>query len=260
MTAIVPRLEADAYARMLRRLLPEGLAWPAAPDSVLGQLLAGLAGGLARVHNRGVDLAEEALPTATRELLPDWERVAGLPDPCTPAGSTAEERRLALLARLRARGGQSAAYFTGLAGDLGYAIAITEYRPFVAGLGRAGDPLSGGHAVRHVWSVTVSEPRLSRFRCGLGRAGERLLTIRRAEDLECVLRRLGPAHMLLLFDYREPDTTPDGALMTEGGLPLATEGGAVLVLSEPWPDGALLAEAGVPITTEDDAILTMEVA
>ena len=57
---------------------------------------------------------------------------------------------------------------------------------------------------RFIWKVTVHDRRLSWFRCGAGASQcgrDPHLTIARADDLACRLRKLAPAHTQLLFDY-----------------------------------------------------------
>lgn len=199
------RFAAEAFARALAALLPRGYAWPRERGSLLFRLLEAFGTAWEWVGSRDADLLErEAYPGTSLELLPDWERVAGLPDPCFPTGGTLEERRLAVETKLAARGGASRAYFIDLAARLGYAIAIIEYSPFMAGWSRAGDPRwqVGSPAIRFVWRVTVPGARLSWFRAGQGRAGrDPHCRIGRAVDLECLFRRLKPAHTDLIFDY-----------------------------------------------------------
>lgn len=192
----------DDYHHLLLALLPSGAAWPRESDTVLSRLLAGLADGLGRGHERGEHLLDEADPRTTVEMLGDWETVAGLPDACSGAGETTQERQAALVARITARGGQSVAYFAALASLLGYGVTVDEYRPFIAGASRCGgDALNGPAAVRHEWRVRVAGPRVTEFRGGVSRCGERLGSIARAADLECLLRRLAPAHTHLIFAY-----------------------------------------------------------
>lgn len=112
------------YVADLEALLPTGGAWPRGEDTVYHQLNAGLAAEFARIDQRAADLLEEMDPRTTTELLPDWERVAGLPDPCTAAPTTLEGRRAALTARLISRGGWSGGpsvpFLTVLIEALGY--------------------------------------------------------------------------------------------------------------------------------------------
>ncbi|MCJ2068130.1 DUF2313 domain-containing protein [Methylobacterium sp. J-030] len=107
------------------------------------------------------------------------------------------------------QGGQSRAFFIGVAAALGYAITIKEYRAAQFGLssfgglrGRLNPP-----GFRFCWTVTVSGNRLTRARFGLSSFGrDPLLAIRRAEDLECIFGRIKPAHTLLRFAYGTPTT------------------------------------------------------
>lgn len=188
----------DDYTQHLLALRPTGPAWPEQD-----QALSGLAPELARVHNRALDLIEEGDPRTAREALARWEGVTGLPDPCSAGiATTLQERRAAVVARLNATGGQSASYYESLATSLGYSVRITEYRPFVAGWSRCGDRLSGPHPVRFYWRVEILGARVTLFRAGSSQAGDRLGKITRAEDLECLLRRLRPAHTTLVTSYQ----------------------------------------------------------
>ena len=50
--------------------------------------------------------------------------------------------------------------------------------------------------------VRVIGARLTPFRTGSSRCGDALLKISRADDLECKLMRLKPAHTRLIFSYQ----------------------------------------------------------
>lgn len=195
-------MTATAYRSMLQALLPRGVAWPRSPGAVLTKLLDAFAQEFARVDAEAEAIAGECIPGAALDLLADWERVCGLPDSCDAGlATTLQERRAAVEAKLTAQGGASKAYFTALASTLGYEIEIDEFRPFVAGLGRCGDRLNGGHAVRYQWRVRVIGPRYTAFRAGVSQCGDLLGKISRAADLECKFRRLKPAHTHLIFEY-----------------------------------------------------------
>lgn len=193
-------LTATDYLRQLQALLPLGPAWPKDDDATLTRLLQALAGELARVDGRALQLVEEADPRTTGELFADWERVAGLPDACAEAfggEQTQAQRRAALVAKLVTLGGQSAAYYIGLAAALGYAITITEFHEHTVE-DDVEHPLYSA-AWNFAWQVnsalntiieitvesTVEEP--------IAAWGNALL--------ECVINRLKPAHTIVLFSY-----------------------------------------------------------
>lgn len=168
----------EAYQAQLLALLPTGRAWPREPDTVLARLLLGQADELARIDARAEALLEEADPRTASELLPDWERVAGLPDGCTQIAATTPERRVAAAGRIGDRGGQSLAYFTQLALSYGVAVRIEEGRSGDCGM-ECGERLAGD-GWRHVWFVHVANP------FGLG--------------LTCVFERAAPAHTHVHFE------------------------------------------------------------
>ncbi|GJD58345.1 YmfQ family protein [Methylobacterium dankookense] len=204
----VRRSGAD-YAQAWADLLPVGLAWPRDPDSDLMRYVRGQAeiwGG--KVDPRAADLLEiESDPRFTLELLGEWERAFGLPDPCIPVVQTIPERHKALVDRITQVGGQSRAFFTGIAARLGYSITITEYHAFQFGLSSFGGSRGKFNPpnMRFVWTIRVTGARLTRFQFGQSSFGrDSFLEIRRAEDLECMFNRLKPAHTKLFFNY-QPD-------------------------------------------------------
>lgn len=75
---------ASEYLQQLVALLPSGPAIPREPGSRLSRLLEAPAAELARIEGRAVALLDEADPRLTAEMLTDWERAFGLPNPCAP--------------------------------------------------------------------------------------------------------------------------------------------------------------------------------
>lgn len=188
------------YLHQLQALLPLGPAWPKDDAATLTHLLGGLALELARVDGRAWQLIEEADPRTTAELFLDWERDAGLPDACAVAfggTQTMAQRRVALVGKLVTLGGQSPAYFIGVAAALGYAITITEFHaqtvnddvnhPFYDTAWNFAWQVNAALNTVAVLNVNtpVSDP--------LASWGNALL--------ECVLKRLKPAHTTALFSY-----------------------------------------------------------
>jgi uncharacterized protein YmfQ (DUF2313 family) len=228
------------YRDAFLELLPQGQAWPKHTiDSVLWQACDGLNNYWGFVDGRAADLLEiESDPRTTVELLPDWERNWGLPDPCYTAPQTIAERQIALVARMTLYGSQSREFYINFAAFLGYTITITEYRPFMVGIDCCGDdrvygdgtfmqdqwgrpimdpngePVADGELSewpnyglgppenRYYWTVHVHQADLQWFRSASGQCGiDPHLRIGHAQDLECILARWKPAHTEIVYDY-----------------------------------------------------------
>lgn len=192
-------LTTDDYLQQLQSHLPLGPAWPRDIDSLTTKILESFAEEYARIDARIEDLVDEADPRTTSELLPDWERVLGLPDPCVPAGQTFQQRRAAVVAKLTNTGGQSRDYFIALAAYLGFEITITEFTPFRVGSSAVGDPLCGSDWW-YAWRVNAPATTSIFFRVGSSTVGEPLQSFGN-ELLECVFNRLKPAHTTIIFAY-----------------------------------------------------------
>lgn len=240
---------AEDYRAQLQALLPPGAAWPRDPDSVLARLLGGFAEEMARLDARGDRLVEEADPRTTFELLADWERFAGLPDPCVGEAQGVAARREVLVERLNARGGQSAAWFEALAASLGYEVRVREHRPFYIGHSGCGDALTNpvpevrffeiGHSGcgeplqqldygwRFWWRVDAEQATIRPFRIGQSGCGEPLRAWGN-DQLVCAILPRRPAHTRVMFTYgrwhrhydflAEPGALPIGALLERAGV------------------------------------------
>lgn len=193
-------LTAEDYLRQLQALLPPGPAWQKDDAATLTRLLRGLSDELARVDGRAWQLVEESDPRATAELFLDWERVAGLPDACAEAfggEQTMAQRRLALVAKLVTLGGQSPAYYIGVAAALGYAITITEFHAHSVN-DDVDYPLYGA-AWNFAWQVNAALNSVTELRVDM--TVDDPLAAWGNALLECVIRRLKPAHTEVLFSY-----------------------------------------------------------
>jgi uncharacterized protein YmfQ (DUF2313 family) len=235
------RRSGSDYTDAFLSMLPQGQAWPKhAPGSAMVMGITGLCDYWGFVDGRAADLLEiESDPRTTVELLPDWERNWGLPDPCYTAPQTIGQRQLALVMRMTMQGQQSREFFIGVAAMIGYTITITEYRVFVVGIDGCGDcrvygdgsdpmynvwgqPIKdpngenvangelsewpnyglGPPENRCYWTVHVHQASLTWFRVTKGQTGvDPHLRIGLADDLECLLNRWKPAHTEIIFDY-----------------------------------------------------------
>lgn len=210
------------YLQQLQALLPHGAAWPREREAALTQTLAALAEEFARVDAAAEALGRDAVPASTRDLLSDWERVAGLPDPCVGVlEATTQGRRNALIAKLAAGGSASIAFFLDVARALDYSVTITEFRQFLAG-SEAGARAYGPEWL-HTWQVTGPAVTVTVFRANDSAAGERLSEFGDAL-FECLFTALKPAHTRLLFRYIGHLVNEDGcALVDNAGNTIALE-------------------------------------
>lgn len=191
-------LNAQAYVKMLKKLLPRGGAWRVPSTSIFYALLQAMADEMVRLDSAISGSMDEADPATTTDLLEDWERIVGIPDPCTGIRSTILERRYEVLSRLASRGGQSRYFFIALAASIGYTITITEFDRFLAG-SKAGDGLYNKGWI-FAWRVNATSNQASVFRAGTARAGN-ILGFSTDSGLECLINRHKPAHTVVLFSY-----------------------------------------------------------
>lgn len=188
------------YLHQLQALLPPGPAWPKDGDATITRLLSALSAELARVDGRAAQLVEEADPRTVDELFSDWERVAGLPDACATVyggDQTLAQRRAALIGRLTTLGGQTPAYYIGLAAALGYAITITEFHEHTVN-DDVEHPFYGA-AWAFAWQVNAALSTITELT--VESTVEEPLAAWGNALLECVLNRLKPAHTTVLFSY-----------------------------------------------------------
>lgn len=269
----------DDYAEAFSSLLPQGIAWPREPSSVLMRVVKGLAQFWGYVDATAAKLLKlESDPRTTQDLLLDWERNFGLPDECFAEPFTIGDRQFALVQRMTIEGGQSRQFFIDFVAErLGYEITITEWRPFMVGIDRVGDnrtigngslmydqfnrpildtrgnPVSLGELSeypyvlgppenRFYWQVHVGSVRLTWFRVGAGGGQTGIdphLRISLATDLECILNRWKPAHTQIIFDYSELDAARS-VTVPQGNLTLSTTGWKNIVV----PQGNLKLTSG----------------
>ncbi|TPG53278.1 DUF2313 domain-containing protein [Roseomonas nepalensis] len=188
-----------AYATAILSLLPRGRIWPHQLTSSMAMTARGVAPTAQRLDARAVALLADAFPPQAYELLPEWERTLGLPDPCAGENPSLQQRRGQVTARLTATGGQSAGYFVRHAARLGYAITVESFGPARLGALRLGGRMNDERWA-HAWAVLSAETTQRQFRLGLSTLGEPFRAWGN-EVLECELRALAPAHTVLIFQY-----------------------------------------------------------
>jgi uncharacterized protein YmfQ (DUF2313 family) len=219
----------DDYAAQFIEDLPTGQAWPREPGSILVNACTGLNQYWGYVDERAGDLLEfESDPRKTTELLPDWERAWGLPDPCFPPTISLEDRRIMLVFKMTLLGEQSREFFQRISAWVGYPITIGELAPYMCGVSEVGDTRNeyddtglyrwylGDEEMRFFWSVNAESAVIDWMRVGNG-GGEvgvhHMLEFQTQLPIECLLQRWKPAHTEMTFDYSSlVDMGPDVGL------------------------------------------------
>lgn len=182
----------DAAKKLVSALFPRGRVWDRSGD--VQALIAAKAPEVARFYSRAAKMVQEEQHGRTaEETIAAWEREYGLPQ-CGELPETLAERQAAVAAAVRGSGGQSVAYFYGIASALGVNILIEEgptapYRSFECGVADINNELGLGRTLA-VWRVTAPYETPSAARAAL----------------ECIFDRLKPAHTLVEYRYA---TFPD---------------------------------------------------
>jgi uncharacterized protein YmfQ (DUF2313 family) len=187
----------EEYAQTLRKLLPRGPAWRPEVGTRLAALLLGLAEELVRIDGRARALIEESDPRTTFEMLGEYERVYGLPDPCAGESQSTAQRRASLLQKITSLGGQTAAYYIGVAAVLGFEITITEFHSHTV-IDDVTHPLYGIDW-NYAWQVNAPLETIIYWTVD-GSVDDPLSTFGN-DQLECVLSDLKPAHTTIIHAY-----------------------------------------------------------
>lgn len=178
-------LTLDDWTRTLLDLLPRGVVWPREPGTVQEAFFQAIASEMVAIQTRDCALRVEAFPCLADELLPDWENMLGLPDECTEGAGAwpLDVRQRYVCGKLASQGGQSIDYYVELARRYGFDITIVEHFPWRMGCTSLCDARPGGCGFWwQVYCPYVPTPP-------------------GAAVLECIIRRVAPAHTLVTFVY-----------------------------------------------------------
>ena len=180
-----------------QELLPPGPIWETESDENLYLLMEALAIEATRVYTQTDMMVRELRPFSTEQLVPEWEKVLGLPDTCDPPPSSLEARQAAISARFLARGGQTTTYYIGLLKSVfGVDATIDENWPWGVP-SRAGDGTDGSGSVCGDPISSLSTALTFRVNVPGSQVGSQEI----ADRLECLIRRVKPAHTNVIFNY-----------------------------------------------------------
>lgn len=191
----------SAWLATLQALLPPGRAFTRNPSSVLTNVLSSIAAMMLAAQLWLEDLLHQADPRNATSMLPRWEDFLNLPDKCTPAGQQLVDRQRAAYQRLLEQGGQSKAYFIGLAAMLGEQdITITEHKRFTCN-SNCNDALYS-EADCFVWQVNIPHgaQNIQIFNCNS--PCDSSLQAYSASVIECAFNERRPVHTDVIFAYQ----------------------------------------------------------
>ena len=158
-----------------------------------------MASQVAEVDRSASNLLTDILPNTTFNLLPDWERVAGLPDICSVLGSSITIRRASLLEKLVTKPNLNVTEFERIGETFGATITVEELDQTRADA-IVGLDTSGGKW-RFVWWIGIPLSADLRYLRMTSRVNERFATFERNTELECRLENAAPAHTHLVVGY-----------------------------------------------------------
>ncbi len=195
-------LNTQAWLASLQAMLPPGNALPRETGARLTRLLEAVAALFSQAQQRAESLqAQSADPLVATDMLPDWERLLGLPDDCmADLDLSLQERQRIAGQRLVEQGGQSRAYFIDLAERLGEpGVTITEFDLFTCN-SDCNDALYTDPD-RYYWRVNFPHPAdNSRFMTCNDHCNSPLQQYQ-PSLAECPINERKPAHTHVIFSY-----------------------------------------------------------
>lgn len=193
---VLTNASVDDYRRVLYALMPPG---PAFSDE--NPLLDGLASEFARCHNHILSLITESDPRTTTELIDEWEKDAGLPDPCDEVygiNRPISERRRILCAKLLTQANQSVPYYEQIAKDLGYDVEVHGYRAHTVE-SPVDEPIVGPE---WVFSFAIVAPEETIHDASVNDDVVTPIRWWGNRRLECKINSIKQSHTLPIFIYR----------------------------------------------------------
>lgn len=185
------------HAELLKRSLPPVAYDPNAP--LLSAELEAEGKALDAAQIAADLILTEADPRTTYHLLPDWERVLGLPDPCASPLATVQQRQAAVVAKNTKREGQSRPLFIDIAAKYSYPGAtIDEFRPMTCN-DTCNDALYSEDD-RFVWRINLPSTG-GIFLANCNSPCDEPLASWGDAAIECAIKRDKPAHTTALFAY-----------------------------------------------------------
>lgn len=187
----------------LHRLLPRGPLWNFRDGSIARRVLEGLAYPFAYAEELFDRFLVECDPRTTVDMLPDWERVYGLPDRCTTTSTSLVARRAAVLQLMRSPVGQTEAEIATVVHAFGLPCVVESHLESMCGLMECGDLLYDVNW-SHSLTVHLPDPPVVFFEADWSGADDPLAEWV-GDALQCAVGRVAPAHAALVYVYDLPN-------------------------------------------------------
>ena len=189
----------ENYRDQIIKLMPSGAAWAFEEGSFAFRFCYAVADELSRVHLRTLALLKERDPRSALELLPEYEKMLGLPGDCADLADNPIDRRSAIVAKIVADGGQSKKYFVDIAANAGISITIDTYPAVYIGCD-IGVELTNGPWL-YTWKITTDDVTVDYFQAGSNSAGDPLAEVSTQQFLECLFEDIAPAHTFIIYAF-----------------------------------------------------------
>jgi uncharacterized protein YmfQ (DUF2313 family) len=183
---------AAEYAGAMRALLPRGPAWNIEAGSTQAALCAAFTQIVGQSDADAIQIIADAFPETASAMLPEWNETLGIPDACFGPPASVTQNRQQIVAKLIGTGGQSIAYFVGLAAAFGIDITISEFSALYTDTAIPAGMILAPADWAYTWRVNIdrnSVPFIS-----VASPVNAFLASQNLQALDCLLRRYKPAH------------------------------------------------------------------
>ena len=182
------------YRSLLIKLFPRGRAWRIEKDTVTYDIMGAFAVELQRVDFAVDRLITEGDPRTTIDNLTEWEHEYGLPDECRGLADNFADRRVALVRKIIATGGQSEAYYRSLIS--GSRVKIITGEPTTLPMQILG-PVRG-LTFKFIWFVDITEAEYTWF--SADDSADSPINVKiDVSNIVCLLLKYKPAHTHIEF-------------------------------------------------------------
>lgn len=178
---------ATSYIGLLKSLLPYGLLWQTLNDT-FNLFLEAFSQEFDRFEQRYTDLLRNSIPYLADELLPDWERIALLPDEMPLPGDSTTKRQGVVGSKITSfYANSNSITWENLALNMGMIVVVTDETDPLTAEARVDEALVDDARVSDTtdafhWLITVSSDPNSQL-----------------SKLQAIVARLKPVHTLV--DY-----------------------------------------------------------